>query len=118
MNRELKERFTLNSRRKLYKKRIKDNELVEIGWINKHKRNCFHRPLKVVVKSEADNANYSTYYPGAFTTNDKDELVTIDVFNCSYEIYLNQKEVVGWSNDFTKYNFYYDDYLGTAKVYD
>ena len=103
---------------KLLKLRVSDNELVEIGWINEYDRNCFHRPLKVVLKSEADNSKYNSYYPDVFTTKDEDELIVRKhVFSFSSQIYVRTNEVVGWTSNHSIYHWYYDDYIDSVKNY-
>lgn len=95
----------------LYKKRIKDNELVEIGYQTKGGWKL-HKPEptpKVVADFLNKKGNFecmkvSSYYPGTYI----DGGFEIMTPNFPEEVYVNEKEVIGFVID--DCYVYYDDF--------
>jgi len=83
----------------LYKKRIKDNKLIEFSFITGKSPLHFN-------SSNKELTEYHTYYPGFLTKNEEEELIYISQSSIQ-ELYVNGKEVVGYKYYGT--NYFYDD---------
>lgn len=106
---------------KLYKKRISDDELVEIGYQTPqgwkiHKIEPTPSFMADYLE-ERGLLEVSSYYPGTYT-GDRGN-VPIITSNFPQEIHINESEVVGFfiSHD---YYYYYDDFAHPSciKVYE
>jgi len=109
MNRE--ERQKLNSQRKLYKRRVKDNKLLEIGYyrVACHPKynvlfypnwslHCTHQFPNINTCYIHEVFTKESYYPGWLGETDNGELVDVPVMSSLEEIYVNCNEVVGFRN--------------------
>ena len=84
----------------LYKKRIKDNKLIEFYFITGKS------PLHLNISNKETNG-YDTYYPGFLTKNEDGELIYVSPPNYLQDLYVNSREVIGYKYHGT--NYYYDD---------
>jgi hypothetical protein len=105
---------------KLYKKRIKDDELVEIGYQNPqgwklHQMEPTPRFMADFLQKRG-LLTFSSYYPGTYTGDNGN--LKICVSNFPQELCINESEVIGF---FIGENYYYyDDFTHptTKKTYD
>lgn len=127
MRRELEERFRLNSRRKLYKKRVKDNELVEIGYYRcVSTKDSFISSWSLHTLAKLPDATTSyisevftkeSYYPGWLGEDENGKLEEVPILKSLEEIYVNCNEVVGFNNIALDWSWYYQDFVGIDKNY-
>ena len=83
----------------IYKKRIKDNKLIEFYFITGKSTLHFNSSNREIIK-------YDTYYPGWLIKNEDGEFVFISQPNIQ-ELYVNSREVIGYKYYGT--NYFYDD---------
>lgn len=98
---------------RLYKKRILDNKLVEIGYqtLQGWKLHKIEPTPKFMADflEERGYLEVSSYYPGTFT-----EFGAGIVTNFPQELHINESEVVGFYID-DNY-FYYDDFAHSSCI--
>jgi hypothetical protein len=105
---------------KLYKKRIKDNELVEIGYQSPHgwKLHKIEPTPRFIADflEKRGRLELSSYHPGTFT-GDRGN-IEICVPKYPQELFINESEVIGFC--IGENNYYYDDFAHstTQKTYD
>jgi hypothetical protein len=76
----------------LYKKRIKDNQLIEFHYLE-----C----------DSNGKSNHDSYYPGWLKKNASGELVYVGYISSEIkELYINSREVIGYK--ISNRNYYYD----------
>lgn len=125
-----KERKQQNSQRKLYKKRVKDSQLVEIGYYqvvstNKRLKDSFiggwtlHSHIVPNTTSSYIQEVFTkeTYHPGWLGEDEQCKLVSIPIFDSLKEIYVNCNEVVGFENVALRWSWYYQDFIEVDKEY-
>jgi len=103
---------------KLYKKRIKDNKLVEIGYQTSdgwklHKVEPTPKFIaEFLSKRNDESVQVSSYYPGTYTGDEGN--LEIMTSNFPEEIYVSEKEVTGFIVD--DCYVYYDDFEHPSTV--
>jgi hypothetical protein len=124
------ERKQLNSQRKLYKKRVKDNQLIDIGYYKVVSTN--RRPDYLFIPGWTlhptqlpdTETGYleevfakKAYYPGWLGKNKNGELVNVSIFESLKENYVNCNEVVGFTNIALGWSWYYQDFENITKEF-
>lgn len=128
---ELKQNQLLNSQRRLYKKRAKDNRLVEIGYYRCAGVRETSSPdwelhsVKGLIPGFLTKFSKELYYPGwlgddsgrGLSDDGNRKLVEIPIFNYFKEIYVTFDKVVGFTDPDSGYSWYYQDFVSTNKTY-
>lgn len=129
-NQSREQRKIQNSQRKLYKKKVKDNELVEIGYYQvvcspRHKYS-FIPGWRLHTTNELPDTTSSyisevftkeSYHPGWLGEDEIGKLIDVPIFDSLKENYVNCNEVVGFTNIALDWSWYYQDFKNIDKEY-
>jgi hypothetical protein len=124
MTKETEERQRLNAQRLLYKKRVKDNKLVDIGYYRSICTSDSFIPSWELYTAKSsciprffDRFTKERYYPGWLGNSNNRELVEVSIPSPLKEIYTSLGKVVGFTNVETGWRWYYQDFINTHKTY-